>query len=65
MGELKINEIPDNKIRQKRLQTQRDDGRPTEDDIVQAHFGPRGEKQDNPNKLPLESNTRRDWLIGW
>jgi hypothetical protein len=65
MSELKINEIPDKKIREKRLRTQRDEGRPTEDDIVREHFGPRGEKKDNPNRLPLEANTRRDWLIGW
>ena len=65
MGELKINEIPDKKIREKRLRTQRDEGRPTEDDIVREHFGPRGEKKDNPNRLALEANTRRDWLIGW
>jgi hypothetical protein len=54
MSELKINEIPDKKIREKRLRTQRDEGRPTEDDIVREHFGPRGEKKDNPNRLPLE-----------
>jgi hypothetical protein len=60
MADLKINEIPDNTIRQKRLRSQRDDGRPTEDDIVREHFGPRGEKKDDPNKLPLEANTRRD-----
>jgi hypothetical protein len=65
MSELKINEIPNKKIREKRLKTQRDECRPTEDDIVREHFGPRGEKKDNPNRLPLEANTRRDWLIGW
>jgi hypothetical protein len=63
MADLKINEIPDNTIRQKRLKSQRDDGRPTEDDIVREHFGPRGEKKDDPNKLPLEANTRRDLLV--
>jgi hypothetical protein len=36
-----------------------------EGDIVREHFGPRGEKKDSPNKLPLEANTRRDCLIGW
>ena len=65
MTELKINEIADQKIREKWLKSQRDEGRPTEDDIVREHFGPRGEKKDDPNKLPLEANTRRDWLIGW
>jgi hypothetical protein len=63
MTDIKINEIPDNTIRQKRLKSQRDDGRPTEDDIVREHFGPRGEKKDDPNKLPLEANTRRDLLV--
>jgi hypothetical protein len=63
MVDLKINEIPDNTIRQRRLRSQRDDGRPTEDDIVREHFGPRGEKKDDPNKLPLEANTRRDFPV--
>jgi hypothetical protein len=63
MAALKINEIPDNTLRQKRLMGQRDDGRPTEDDIVRLHFGRRGEKKDDPNKLPLEANTRSDWPI--
>jgi hypothetical protein len=65
MTELKINEIADQKIREKWLKSQRDEGRPTEDDMVREHFGPRGEKKDDPNKLPLEANTRRDCLIGW
>jgi hypothetical protein len=65
MTELKINEIADQKIREKWLKRQRDEGRPTEDDMVREHFGPRGEKKDDPNKLPLEANTRRDCLIGW
>jgi hypothetical protein len=65
MLNFKINEIPDSRIRQKRLESQRDDDRPTEDDIVRADFGPRGERNDAPNKLPLEANTRRDWPIGW
>jgi hypothetical protein len=65
MTELKINEIADQKIREKWLKSQQDEGRPTEDDIVREHFGPRGEKKDDPNKLPLEANTRRDCLIGW
>ena len=65
MADLKINEIPDNTIRQKRLKSQRDDGRPTEDDIVREHFGPRGEKKDDPNKLPLEANTRQDLPVIW
>ena len=65
MSGLKINEIADNRIRQRSLASQCDDGRPTEDDIVREHFGPRGEKKDDPNKLPLEANTRRDWPIGW
>jgi hypothetical protein len=47
------------------LASQRDEERPTEGDIVREHFGPRGEKKDDPNKLPLEANTRRDWPIGW
>lgn len=65
MAGLKINEIADQKIREKWLKSQQDEGQPTEDDIVREHFGPRGEKKDDPNKLPLEANTRRDWLIGW
>jgi hypothetical protein len=65
MSDLKINEIPNPRIRQRRLATQRDDGRPTEDDIVREHFGPRGERKDDPNGLPLEANTRGDWPIGW
>jgi hypothetical protein len=64
MVDLKINEIPDRTIRQRRLRTQRDDDRPTEDDLVRQHFGPRGEKKGDPNALPLEANTRRDWPIG-
>ena len=63
MTDLKINEIPDNIIRRRRLESQRDDGRPTEDDIVREHFGPRGDKKDDPDKLPLEANTRRDLLV--
>jgi len=63
MSELKIREIPDKRIRQRRLQSQRDDGRPTEDDIVREHFGPRGERKDDPNRLPLEANTRRDFPV--
>jgi hypothetical protein len=65
MAELKIREIPDDKIRQRWLESQRDDGRPSEDDIVREHFGPRGEKKDDPNKVPLEANTRADWPVGW
>ena len=60
MADLKIKQIPDDTIRQRWLESQRDDGRPTEDDIVREHFGPRGEKKDHPNRLPLEANTRRD-----
>jgi hypothetical protein len=62
---FKINEIPDSRIRQRWLKSQRADDRPTEDDIVREHFGLRGEIKDDPNKLPLEANTRRDWPIGW
>ena len=58
---LKIREIPDATLRRKLLESQRDDGRPSEDDIVREHFGPRGEKQDDPAKLPVEANTRTDW----
>src|SRR5262249_41499 len=61
---LKIREIPDATLRRKLLESQRDDGRPSEDDIVREHFGPRGEKQDDPAKLPVEANTRRDWPAG-
>ena len=52
MGELKINEIPDKKIREKRLRTQRDEGRPTEDDIVREHFGPRAKRRTIPIDCP-------------
>jgi hypothetical protein len=62
---IKINEIPDNRIRRRRLESQRDDGRPTEDDLAREHFGPRGERKEEPNSLPLEANMRRDWPIGW
>jgi hypothetical protein len=65
MVDLKINEIADHTIRQRWLRSQRDEGRPTEDDIVREHFGPRGEKKDDPNKLPLEANTRWDWAVVW
>ena len=65
MSDLKINEIPNPAIRRKKLSTQRDEDRPTEDDIVREHFGPRGEKADHPEKLPLEANTRADLLVGW
>jgi hypothetical protein len=58
MFPFKIREIPDDNLRRKRLQGQRDDGRPSEDDIVRQHFGPRGEEPDDPNKPPLEANTR-------
>jgi hypothetical protein len=40
--DLKINVIPDNTMRQRRLRSQCDDGRPREDDIVREHFAPRG-----------------------
>jgi len=60
MADLKIKQIPDDTIRQRWLESQRDDGRPTEDDIVREHFGPRGEKKDDPNGLPPEATTRRD-----
>jgi hypothetical protein len=64
MAALKIREIPDDTLRRKWLQSQRDDGRPSEDDIVREHFGPRGEIRDDPNELPLEVNTRTDWPVG-
>jgi hypothetical protein len=65
MAPLKINEMQDLRIRENWLRSQRDDGRPTEDDIVREHFGPRGEKPDDPTKPPPEANTRRDLVIGW
>jgi hypothetical protein len=61
MADLVIKEIRNSTIRRRWLQTQRDDDRPTEDDIVREHFGPRGEKQEDPHGLPLEANTRLDW----
>jgi len=61
---FKIREIPDATLRRKILESQRDDGRPSEDDIVRQHFGPRGEKLDDPSKLPVEANTRTDSPIG-
>jgi hypothetical protein len=61
MADLVIREIRNSTIRRRWLQTQRDDDRPTEDDIVREHFGPRGEKQEDPHGLPLEANTRPDW----
>jgi hypothetical protein len=64
MTALKIREIPDDTLRRKWLESQRDDGRPSEDDIVREHFGARGEIPDDPNKLPLEANTRTDWPVG-
>ena len=65
MPSLKIKEVPNRIIRERRLRTQRDDDRPTEDDLVREHFGPRGERNDDPKRLPLEANNRSDWSIGW
>jgi hypothetical protein len=44
---------------------ERDDGRPSEDDLAKQHFGQRGEKQENLRDAPPEANTRRDlWKSG-
>jgi hypothetical protein len=65
LAPLKINEFQDLRLREKWLRSQRDDGRPTEDDIVREHFGLRGEKPEDPQNPPPEANTRRDLVFGW